>query len=484
MNLEPLNRYVKKARNIAENNGSRLVQRINGGNIMTTNKTKRLGCYVRVSHDEQVKHGFSIEAQKDALQQWADDNGHKIIGWFIDEGVSARKKVKNRPQLQKMLRAVENGEIDLIIFIKLDRYFRSVGEYHNTQRILDENKTDWKAITEDYDTTTSDGRFKINMMLSFAEQEADRTSDRIKFTFEHKVKNKQPISGTQPCGYKVGLNPDGTKCVIKDETAADAVQAVFKHFMTYHSVSGATTYMNHEYGYKINYYTIKKMMSNTYYYGHYRGVDDYCPAYITKDEFDKIQEILKNRNTKTPKTRRVYIFTGLLQCPECKGRLTSSFTNKGGKDYQNYRCDKCHKQKHCSFNRMFSELKLEKWLLKIIRPELEKYIAEIEVKAEKVVPAGNRAEIQAEMERLNYLFKKNRIGIDEYDRDYDALEAKLNALDEATKSVDVSHVKQFLESDILDLYNTLSREDKRAAWRMIIDKIIMDKNGNHTVIFL
>lgn len=448
------------------------------------NKTKRVACYVRVSHDEQVKHGYSIDAQKYALQKWVDDNGHKIVDWFIDEGVSARKKVKNRPQLQRMLRAVERGEIDLIIFIKLDRYFRSVGEYHNTQQVLDTHKTDWTAITEDYDTTTADGRFKINMMLSFAEQEADRTSDRIKFTFEHKVRNKQPITGTQPRGYKVGINPDGTKCVVKDEQAADAVAAVFEHFLMYQSVSGATTYMNHEFGFKINYYTIEKMLKNTYYYGHYRGVDDYCPAYIDKDTFDRIQDIIQNRNTKTPQTRRVYIFTGLLECPECKGRFTSSYTNKGGKDYQNYRCDKCHKQKHCSFNRLFSELKLEKWLLSIIRPELEKYVADVEIQAEKTIPTGDRGEILANMERLNYMFMKNRIDVKEYDAQYSDFEKQLEKLDAAIKKVDVSHIKEFLNSDILDLYNTLSREDKRAAWRSIIDKIVMDKNGNHTVIFL
>lgn len=447
----------------------------------------RIAAYVRVSHDEQVKHGYSIEAQKEKLTEWVNEKGHKIVNWYIDEGVSARKKVKNRPQLQKMLADVQKDEIDLIIFIKLDRYFRSVAEYHNTQQILDANNTGWKAITEDYDTTTSDGRFKINMMLSFAEQEADRTSDRIKFTFEHKVKKKQPISGTQPLGYKIGKNPDGTKCIIKDETAEKAVNAIFEHFLIHNSVSGATAYMNHEYGFRVNYHTITRMLSNSYYYGYYRGVDDYCPAYIDKETFDRIQEIKKSKNTKTPKTRRVYIFTGLLQCPECNGRLTSviNIKKKGGKEYQYYRCDKCHKQKHCTFNRVFSEKKIEKWLLERIKPELEKYVAEIEIQNETMSSnIGNKAEIIEEMERLSYMFQKNRIKIEDYDRDYTALENKLAKLEKQTKIKDVSHIKEFLQSDILDIYSSLSRIDKRAAWRTIIDRIIMDREGNHTVIFL
>lgn len=60
-------------------------------------KMKNIVAYVRVSHEEQVKYGFSLDAQKEALKEWADNNGVMISHWYIDEGVSARKKVKNRP---------------------------------------------------------------------------------------------------------------------------------------------------------------------------------------------------------------------------------------------------------------------------------------------------------------------------------------------------------------------------------------------------
>lgn len=64
---------------------------------------KNIVCYVRVSHEEQAKFGYSLDAQNDALQKWADDNNYNIVGWYIDEGISARKKVKNRPALQRLL---------------------------------------------------------------------------------------------------------------------------------------------------------------------------------------------------------------------------------------------------------------------------------------------------------------------------------------------------------------------------------------------
>ena len=437
--------------------------------------------YVRVSHEEQVKYGFSLDAQKDALQQWANDNGVTIKHWYVDEGVSARKKVKNRPQLQQMLRDVQRGGVDLIIFIKLDRYFRSVSEYHETQKILEMNGVHWKAIKEDYDTTTTDGRFKINIMLSIAEQEADRTSDRIKFTFEHKVKKKQPISGQQPFGYKIGVNESGEKCVIIDEAAAPIVREVFEHFAIYQSVSAATAYVNSVLGCEMTFNSVRKILKNTYYYGHYRGVNDYCPAYITEYEFNKNQLVIKNRNIKTPQTRRVYLFTGLLKCPECGQHMTSQTSGK----YLNYRCNRAYKHKLCNLKRSFSELKIEKWLLSEIRPMLAEYITQIDFDAPKPKTNGNKSEIVAEMDRLNYLFQKARIKVDEYERQYSQLEERLEMLEMLeTKQADISHVLDFLNSDILDLYETISREDKRAAWRSIIHEIIVDIDGNHTVNFL
>lgn len=449
------------------------------------NRKLRVACYVRVSHDEQVRHGFSLAAQRESLQKWINDNGHSCAGWYVDEGVTARKKLKNRRELQRLLGDIQRGGIDLIIFIKLDRYFRSVAEYHETQKILEFYNTGWKAIEEDYDTTTTDGRFKINIMLSIAEQEADRTSDRIKFTNAHKIKKKQPIFGEQPVGYKIGVNENGDKRVVIDEAAAPAVSAVFEHFLQYNSISGAVQYMNRVFGYPMHYRTVKKILTNSYYFGQYRGIDDYCPAYIDKNTFDKIQHLVKNRNVKTPQSRRVYLFTGLAVCPECGNNMGSSFTTKGGKNYLNYKCPRAHQHKRCDFSRVFSENKLEAWLLNKIKPMLKNHIAEIEIDKPAVAPVGDRAEIVAEMERLSYMFEKNRITMQDYDNKYTALEVKLEKLDAAAPApVDVSALRAFLDSDILDLYAGLSREDKRAAWRQIIDKIIVDRNGDHTVIFL
>ena len=137
----------------------------------------------------------------------------------------------------------------------------------------------------------------------------------------------------------------------------------------------------------------------------------------------------------------------------------------------------------CDFNRSINERLLEAWLKKKITPELERFVAEIDLDQPAAAPVGDRLEISAEMERLNYMFEKNRLSLADYDKKYSALEKRLEALDAAPAPVDLSRVRDFLNSDILDIYDALPREDKRAAWRQIIDNIVICSNGDHAVHF-
>ena len=95
---------------------------------MPTNHTviQRAALYIRVSSEEQAMHGLSLDAQRATLIEYAKSHDMKIIGIYADEGITARKRYRNRVEFMRMLEAVKKNEIDIILFIKLDRWFRSV----------------------------------------------------------------------------------------------------------------------------------------------------------------------------------------------------------------------------------------------------------------------------------------------------------------------------------------------------------------------
>ena len=101
-------------------------------NVMKT-KILRAALYERVSTDEQAMHGYSIEAQIDNLTEYCKKNEYKIVDHYTDEGISGAKPPLRRPALKRLLEDVNAGKIDIILFTKLDRWFRSVQEYFKVQ---------------------------------------------------------------------------------------------------------------------------------------------------------------------------------------------------------------------------------------------------------------------------------------------------------------------------------------------------------------
>ena len=143
----------------------------------------RAGLYHRVSTDEQEKFGYSIQTQVDALEEYCKNNNIKIVDHYTDGGVSGGKAASRRPEMSRLLEDVQAGKIDIILFTRLDRWFRNVKEYFKVQEILDKHGVEWKAIWEDYDTTTSNGRMAITIFLAIAQNEREKRCGTCKGGF-------------------------------------------------------------------------------------------------------------------------------------------------------------------------------------------------------------------------------------------------------------------------------------------------------------
>ena len=156
----------------------------------------RVALYIRVSTEEQAKHGYSLDSQKNRLQSYAKEKGYRIYKIYADEGKSARSNLTARKELLSLLEDVKLKKVDRIIFWRLDRWFRNIQDYYKVQEILEKNNVDWECTDEEYNTTTSNGRLYLNIKLSIAQNESDQTGDRIRFNFDSMVQSKKAIIGT------------------------------------------------------------------------------------------------------------------------------------------------------------------------------------------------------------------------------------------------------------------------------------------------
>ena len=259
----------------------------------------RVALYIRVSTEEQAKFGISLAAQEDCLLRYAKEHSFKIVNIYRDEGNSARKPVSKRPVMLQLLEDVKAHKVDRILFTKFDRWSRNVREYHNVQAILDAHGVTWQAILENYDTLTADGRLRVNIMLSVNESEADRDSERIKFVFEGKRLRKEWCFTGGPDQWPYGYMPeviDGVKRCVKNPETAPIVQDFWDYVVKYNSVRKAGMYCCEKYGIARNYRSWMVTARNELYTGTFHGVDDYCPAYIDRADWERIilgHEVIK-----------------------------------------------------------------------------------------------------------------------------------------------------------------------------------------------
>lgn len=83
------------------------------------------------------------------------------------------------------------------------------------------------------------------------------------------------------------------------------------------------------------YMSYMHILKNEFYAGSYRGNSNYAEPYITKEAYNAVQTALQ-ANIRTGIQRHVYLFTGLLRCPECRSKLVGVSHPKGGKRYYYY----------------------------------------------------------------------------------------------------------------------------------------------------
>lgn len=448
-------------------------------------KVLRIGGYCRVSHDEQKKYGYSVQAQMEKIKKWCEEEECKLIDLFVDEGFTAGNM--KRPRLLDMLDNLK--DLDAIVFTRLDRFSRNVLEANKMLELLQKHNVALISIEEDdIDTSTADGMFMFQLKVSLAERELKKGSERIKDVFEYKIKQGQAIFGTQPFGYKV-IKRDGGKYVGLDEEVKPIIEDIFEHFNTYHSVRKTMYFINEKYELNKQYKVYYNLLKNPYYAGLYKGNDNYCPPYITMEQFERNQFIIEN-NIRERKNKHVYIFSGLIKCDECGsafvGQSTTSGKNKQNRCYL-YRCNGAYSNlaKKCTFKRIKSERKFEKYLLENIETVASEYVVKItDIKPiQKNDPQKRIKEILGELDRLTYSYHKNRISTEQYDKDYEKLEKELKKLS-MQKAVDVTHIKDFLNSDWKNIYNDLTKENKRALWRNLIKEIRIDKEQNISITFL
>ena len=154
--------------------------------------------YIRVSTEQQVDEGVSLEAQKAKIVAWCKANDYDLANVFMDAGISG-KSMDKRTGLADALKAVKKDMV--LVVYSLSRLARSTQDTLSIADGINKAGADLVSLTERIDTTGAMGKMMFHLMAAFNQLERDVTSERTKAALQHKKAKGEKYS-TTPFGYE------------------------------------------------------------------------------------------------------------------------------------------------------------------------------------------------------------------------------------------------------------------------------------------
>jgi site-specific DNA recombinase len=192
-------------------------------------KTIRCAIYTRKSTDHGLELEFnSLDAQREACEAYIksqSSEGWKSLTKRYDDPAFSGGNME-RPALQRLLKDIEAGLIDVIVVYKIDRLTRSLADFAKLVEVFDARSVSFVAVTQQFNTTTSMGRLTLNVLLSFAQFERELSSERVRDKFAASRKKGKWMGGSVPLGYDVI-----DKKLVINKTDAKIVRYIFDRYL-------------------------------------------------------------------------------------------------------------------------------------------------------------------------------------------------------------------------------------------------------------
>ena len=422
------------------------------------------GLYPRVSTDDQVREGFSLDEQEKEMKKLCMYKNYQIYKVYREEGVSAKNM--NRPKFQEMIQDLKDGKINRIIVYKLDRLTRSIQDLEVICKLIEKYHCSLDSVSEEINTDTAMGVFFIRMTTILAQLEIERTSERTKFGLKGAAKNGH-FCGKAPIGYRK-IN----KKLVIDDLESEVVKEIFDDYVNGLSVCTITKKLNNKNALNRNWRTttIDRMLSNYIYCGDYLygkraknmkpiHLENICPAIIDKETFKMVQT-QKERNLKNYTRKHTYVYMQKIVCSKCNkimGGSSSTSKNKPTQIY--YKCNCC--------NTRINEKKIEKPLMLFLNDMLYYYLLidnnfksffnedlNIEIdKYNKMLDKCNK-----KLKKIKEAYLDDLIDKDEFITEEKAIKSQINDLELKLNHLNNANNNENNKKDLNLYYNLLQLE--------------------------
>jgi site-specific DNA recombinase len=468
--------------------------------MSVADETKRVGIWIRVSTEDQVR-GESPEHHEKRARAYAEARGWDVVEVFRLDAVSG-KAVIGHPEAQRMIALVRAGTITGLVFSKLARLARNTRELLEFAELFREARADLISLHEAIDTSSPAGRLFFTMIAAMAQWEREEIADRVSASVPIRAKMGKPLGGRGPFGYRW----DDGKLVV-DPAEAPVRVLVHELFLEHRRMKTVATMLNKR-GYRtgtgklFSNTTINRLLHDETAKGTYRGnysrwdgkerhlkpegewVHTAVEPIVSAEVWDECVRIVAQQRVgrKRPTKLTTHLFNGFLHCI-CGGRMYVSA------NYPKYRCRTCGIRIPSTDLEAVYREQLHGVLLSEhqLRQHLEAGHVRLREKEILATHAHDElARLLAEDDRLYALYQSGQFTAEDYGRRFrplaerrEQLERELPALQaecDVLRITLASELEAFSEArDLYGQWEQLEAKDKRVLVEAITDKIIVGK---------
>lgn len=341
-----------------------------------SDEVKKVIGYIRVSTEEQVRDGFSLDNQKGEIEKHCSNNEYELVEIYSDEGISGAR-MQERNGLISALRDIKEGRANCLVAWKISRLSRRIADVVKIVEMLDSNKASLVILKDNIDTNTTMGEPFLYIAGIFAEMERDNIIMQVKAGMKQKAREGQWNGGVVPLGYDVI-----DKKLIVNENEAGIVKLIYELYLKANGYKAIAKLLNdkgiktkNDKAFNIN--SVKGILTNPTYAGEIRWgklknwgkknvagersreyaedcirVNGIHQAIIDKEVFNKVQELIKeNPRSHVKQFSADHMLSGLLRCPNCGYGMSVQQIKSRGNVYQYYGCNKyMNNHSECSPN--------------------------------------------------------------------------------------------------------------------------------------
>ena len=412
--------------------------------------------YERLSQEDKLEgESNSIANQKKILERYCREHGYTAIRHYDeDDGYSGTNF--NRPCFQRMLADIKAGKIKRVIVKDMSRFGRDylqVGFY--TDMLFPDFGVHFIAVNDGVDSTRGENEFTAIRNV-FNEMYARDTSKKIRATWQSKGKSGEHLTTIPPYGYM--KDPDNKKKWIIDEEAAAVVQQIFAlcvsgmgptqiaKWLEKHEIYNPTAYSQAKgrpvtnkptaNPYKWTNETVSRTLERIEYLGHtvnfktrkqsYKSkkklwndpsewviFENTQPPIVEESVFLIVQNIRRSRRRPT-KMGDMGIFSGLLYCAECGGKMYQCRATNFTEEQKYFICSTYRKGKDLCTTHSIKNVVLHEIVLRNLREAIE-YVTQYEAEFIQEAADSRLRERDAEFSRKRETLSRAESRIAELD---------------------------------------------------------------------